>query len=592
MQGHVACLSQLKDKGVDKNVVYKGTTPLHRALEKDNVDLARILVAFGTKPTTKDANGETPIILAARTGVCELIVYFINSGASKEDVDRDSRTIASYAFESGKPEFLASISYGQGCDLNRPDNSGMAPIHYAVKNRRADFLATYVFTQVPPNALNLDARARDGKTPLLMAAELGLTPLVAALIEKKVDAAAVDNEGNSAMLLAVRAGSVDTVRALLDKGVPQMPSGARTDLTPLSLAQQLGNRQISKLLAPPRLVTNIIKKRYHPQMEYLVEWNGGEEEQETRWEPAKVVREFPEILAKFDLKYDAFLSHRQATGQDLAKVVKLELELRYPGIRVFLDRDDLEVIQNLSDIVRDTANVILLVTDGALDRPFVQLEIATALALQKNMILLHDEKSCFFPSKAGLPPEIHAALDIKAIPYYREKQYLELAIDNMAKKMESLGQADAQQKAAGVTFPTVESLAASVAALKAQQPVKPMETESSDQSDAEDQQGAIPPSEQTEAPAVLAPHPVSSVPSTPKGEAPAVLAPNPVSSVPSTPKGEMPASSLPNRVETPAPAEPEPSKPEPPKSQSESSQPKAAPPTSQQAAQPQAPASK
>ena len=45
--------------------------------------------------------------------------------------------------------------------------------------------------------------------------------------------------------------------------------------------------------------------------------------------------------------YDVFISHYQRTGEDLAKVFKLTLEQQRPGIKVFLDRDDLSQIHSL-----------------------------------------------------------------------------------------------------------------------------------------------------------------------------------------------------------------------------------------------------
>jgi hypothetical protein len=118
-------------------------------------------------------------------------------------------------------------------------------------------------------------------------------------------------------------------------------------------------------------------------------------------------------------QWDIFLSHRQINGADLAQAIKLQLELAHPMIRVFLDVDDLNNIHILEENVKNSTNLLLLITEGVLERPFVQKEIRSALAYQKNIIVVHDERNCQFPTGEGLPDDIKEVLAIKAIPYYR-----------------------------------------------------------------------------------------------------------------------------------------------------------------------------
>jgi hypothetical protein len=67
---------------------------------------------------------------------------------------------------------------------------------------------------------------------------------------------------------------------------------------------------------------------------------------------------------------------------------------------------------------------LLLITEGVLNRPFVQLEIRTALRLKKKIVLVHDEKSCPFPSGPlveGIPSDVLAVLNFKATPCIQYK---------------------------------------------------------------------------------------------------------------------------------------------------------------------------
>jgi len=122
-----------------------------------------------------------------------------------------------------------------------------------------------------------------------------------------------------------------------------------------------------------------------------------------------------------DGSWDLFISHRQLNGGDLAQSIKLQLELVSPSIKVFLDVDDLNHLQILEKNVINSRNFLLLITEGSIDRPFVQKEIRYALNSKKNIIIVHDERSCPFPSNEKLPEDIREVLNIKAIPYIREK---------------------------------------------------------------------------------------------------------------------------------------------------------------------------
>ena len=61
-----------------------------------------------------------------------------------------------------------------------------------------------------------------------------------------------------------------------------------------------------------------------------------------------------------------FLSHYQRTGGNLALALKMLLLEQCPTLKIFLDVDDLEDLQDLMQNVVDSANIILLLTDGTM----------------------------------------------------------------------------------------------------------------------------------------------------------------------------------------------------------------------------------
>jgi len=126
-----------------------------------------------------------------------------------------------------------------------------------------------------------------------------------------------------------------------------------------------------------------------------------------------------------------FISHKQVNVADLAQAIKLQLELIHPEINIFLDVDDLNNIHGLEDNVNRSGNMLLLITEGVLERPFVQKEIRAAVKYKKNIILVHDERNCHFPSGEGVPDDLKQVLAIKAIPYYREKVFRDTCINQI-----------------------------------------------------------------------------------------------------------------------------------------------------------------
>jgi len=133
--------------------------------------------------------------------------------------------------------------------------------------------------------------------------------------------------------------------------------------------------------------------------------------------------------------WDIFLSHKQLNGADLAQAIKLQLELLHPELVIFLDVDDLNNIHGLEDNISKSRNIILLITEGVLERPFVLKELRAAVQCKKNIILVHDERNCHFPTGEGVPEDIRPILATKAIPYYREKVFRETCINQIWSKM-------------------------------------------------------------------------------------------------------------------------------------------------------------
>ncbi|EOD08755.1 hypothetical protein EMIHUDRAFT_459945, partial [Emiliania huxleyi CCMP1516] len=91
----------------------------------------------------------------------------------------------------------------------------------------------------------------------------------------------------------------------------------------------------------------------------------------------------PELALVDGLTWHLFLSHIWSTGQDAVAVIKNELKLLIPGIKIFLDVDDLKDIGSLEDYVDRTQNCLR--------------EIQTSLEKRKPLVLVQEAD----PAKGG-----------------------------------------------------------------------------------------------------------------------------------------------------------------------------------------------
>ncbi len=57
-----------------------GNTPMHRATEKNMIDVMQMFITYGGDPTVKNKAGFTCLHIAAREGRAEIVKILINSG--------------------------------------------------------------------------------------------------------------------------------------------------------------------------------------------------------------------------------------------------------------------------------------------------------------------------------------------------------------------------------------------------------------------------------------------------------------------------------------------------------------------------------
>jgi ankyrin repeat protein len=118
-----AVLALLKQKADVNGAQGDGMTALHWAATKDDLDMARALLAAGADPKAVTRIGEiTPLFLACTQGDAALVEALLNAGADPKAVKANGTTALMLAASSGSPETV-KVLLDKGADINAKESA-------------------------------------------------------------------------------------------------------------------------------------------------------------------------------------------------------------------------------------------------------------------------------------------------------------------------------------------------------------------------------------------------------------------------------------------------------------------------------------
>lgn len=207
----------LLERGADPNlVVGAGVRTLVYA---QNVDVAALLIANGAVVDVGDESGLTPLMGCAYiddgSQAAELASYLIEQGANLNYADADGITCLMVAAFCGQLELCKRL-IAEGAGVNEASEEGQTPLLAAAIRGR-----TSVAECLIANKANVRVRDRAGRTPLtnaIAASEQADASCALLLLRAGADPDDYDEERDATALgLAARMGSTDLVAALLVK---------------------------------------------------------------------------------------------------------------------------------------------------------------------------------------------------------------------------------------------------------------------------------------------------------------------------------------------------------------------------------------
>lgn len=189
----------------------KEWTPLHIAVQFNNLEIATILLDYGADPNATDELSRVPLHFARSPRMAQLL---LTNGALVNTGDICNRTPLHTAVRLNRIE-VVPILLKYGAAINSTDGSHMTPLLVAKSSRMAELLLE--------NGASTTARDRRGSTPLHAASEKNLHEVMKVLLKFGSDVNATDNSGGTALHRAIESlyaeGTTDTIKILLKSGV-------------------------------------------------------------------------------------------------------------------------------------------------------------------------------------------------------------------------------------------------------------------------------------------------------------------------------------------------------------------------------------
>lgn len=241
-KGDVQAVRDELAKGIDVNSqATDGRTLLIHALYSDQVDVAKMLIAQGAdvkKAVERDImQGQTALHWARDA---ELVKMLLARGADVNAKDADGNTPLHVAAVKA-PRDVVELLVAHGADRNAKDDRDRTPMHCAAIAGQKDAVELLITDS------NLSAHDNSGATPLHDALEYNHDAVAKLLIEKGADVNAKDKYDIPPLNIALEKCFVDSAKLLIDKGA-DINAKCKHNRTPLHFAAYNGLKDMVELL--------------------------------------------------------------------------------------------------------------------------------------------------------------------------------------------------------------------------------------------------------------------------------------------------------------------------------------------------------
>lgn len=199
-EGQREAALQLIDDGADVNELsVDGTTALHWAVYKKDLELVEMLLDEDADPDMRNDYGATPMTVASEHGDFAIMQALVEAGGDIESPDSEGQTLLMAVARTGNTA-TAKLLLDNGANVNARESwGGQTALMWAAAQAQPAMVRLLV-----ERGAVVDERSKDHEWPRYVTSEPRVKPL--------------DDGGFTPLLYASREGCVDCVAALLDGG--------------------------------------------------------------------------------------------------------------------------------------------------------------------------------------------------------------------------------------------------------------------------------------------------------------------------------------------------------------------------------------
>jgi ankyrin repeat protein len=225
-----------------------GEVALHIAASVGQADVCRLLLKAGCEPAVSDCKGMTPLLCAVHQGHVQVVELLHRQwGADLSITHSDGDKVLHIAAASGSPDMLEYL-LRNGLDVNAVTSRGATPVCVAALKQK--LAAVQTLLDHGASTLAVDGQ---GNSLLMVAVRQGFSNVVELLLslhnngQAAVDVNATTADGNTALHIAACKDRIAMVAALLQHGAAVNALHKKT-LTPLALAAGCASAELVQLL--------------------------------------------------------------------------------------------------------------------------------------------------------------------------------------------------------------------------------------------------------------------------------------------------------------------------------------------------------